>query len=154
MMLMVTLTQTQTTIRTCTVTSGWLGFGIVFMLSCCSCPCCCCCCYYYYYYYYYYCFVVVVVVFVVFVVVVAAAATFSLHPSPSTQCHFVLYQNKDKHQTRPLFDALISCVVERTNAASNVAKKVWKWSRIAMTKAMSFVPWHKIYVKKYGVKKV
>ena len=44
MMLMVTLTQTQTTIRTCTVTSGWLGSGIVFMLFCCSCPCCCCCC--------------------------------------------------------------------------------------------------------------
>ena len=59
-----------------------------------------------------------------FVVVVAAAATFSLDPSPSTQYHFVLYQNKDKHQTHPLFDALISCVVERTNAASNVAKKV------------------------------
>ena len=89
------------------------------MLFCCSCPCCCCCCCYYYYYY---CFVVVVVV--IFVVVVAAAATFSLDPSPSTQYHFVLYQNKDKHQTHPLFDALISCVVERTNAASNVAKKV------------------------------
>ena len=97
------------------------------MFFCCSCPCCC---------------VVVVVIIIIiiiiiiivlllllllvfgFVVVVAAAATFSLHPSPSTQYHFVLYQNKDKHQTHPLLDALISCVVERTNAASNVAKKV------------------------------
>ena len=35
-----------------------------------------------------------------------------------------LYQNKDKHQTHPFFDALISCVVESTNATSNVAKKV------------------------------
>ena len=35
-----------------------------------------------------------------------------------------LHQNKDKHQTHPLFDALISFVVESTNAASNVAKKV------------------------------
>ena len=33
---------------------------------------------------------------------------------------------KDKHQTHPLFDALISFVVESTNAASNVAKKVLK----------------------------
>ena len=50
--------------------------------------------------------VVVVVVVVVFVVVVAAAATFSLDPSPSTQYHFVLYQNKDKHQTHPLLTPL------------------------------------------------
>ena len=101
--------------------------------------------------------VVVPVVLVVVVVVAAAAVTSSLQvivllPSPSRVTS--LCQNKYKHQTLPLFDALVSCMVESTNDASNVTKKVSKLSRISITKAMSFVPWHKICVKKYGVKEV